>query len=228
MNDDLKIALPEGDPPDAALLSKITSQLGQSPSAVRPLPSNVVLWSISISIFAITSFVLAAVVGFKAFAALSGAEMAAYYSTVALFAILFARAVIERMIPGERRFVPTSILWSAALIVLAALMAVIFSDYGTAHFVASGIPCLRLGVVSALLSGLVGWRLFRKGYFVAPRETILLYGFFAGLVGVAVLALHCPIRNSLHFIVWHLGAMLVAGLTGLLLGSFLENKTNAD
>jgi len=107
-------------------------------------------------------------------------------------------------------------------------MAGLFSDHSTVRFVSQGIPCLRLGVISALVSGLLGWRLLQRGYLVSPRETIVLYGFFAGLVGVAVLALHCPIRNSLHVLVWHLGAMVLAGLLGLLLGWFIENHSYAD
>jgi len=228
MNDDLKFPLPESDPPDASLMAKISNQLAQSLPAVRPLPSNAVLLAISLGAFAVVSFALAAAVGFKAFASLSAAEMAAYYTTVAVFAVLFARAVIERMIPGEKHFIPPSILSVAAFVVLGVLMALLFSNYDTTRFVATGIPCIRLGVVSALISGLLGWRLFRKGYFVQPRETILLYGLFAGFLGIAVLALHCPVRNSLHFIVWHLGAMLLAGLAGLFLGRFLENRANAD
>jgi hypothetical protein len=102
-------------------------------------------------------------------------------------------------------------------------MSLIFSNYGTSNFVTSGIPCLRLGSISALISGVLGWRLLRRGYFVSPRETILLFSFFAGLVGVAVLALHCPIRNSLHFLVWHLGAMVLAGIAGWFLGGYIEN-----
>jgi len=228
MNNDLKIPLPESDPPDASLINKIASQLAQSSSVIRPLPSNGVLLAIGLGIFAVVSFALAAIVGFKAFASLSAVEMAAYYGTVAVFAILFARAVIERMIPGERHFIQSSILSTAAFVVLGVLMALLFSSYETTRFVATGIPCIRLGVISALVSGLLGWRFFQKGYFVKPRETVLLYGLFAGFLGIAVLALHCPVRNSLHFIVWHLGAMVLAGLAGLFLGRFLEIKTDAD
>jgi hypothetical protein len=79
-----------------------------------------------------------------------------------------------------------------------------------------------------LIGGLLGWRLLQRGYLVSPRETIVLYGFFAGLVGVAVLALHCPIRNSLHVLVWHLGALVLTGFVGLLMGKFIESRSYAD
>jgi hypothetical protein len=228
MSDDLNISIPQGDPPDAAMIKRIGAQLSASSRPIQPLPSNAVLWAISLGIFAMVSVVVASVVGFKAIVVLSRAEMAVYYGAVLLFAGLFARAVIERMIPGEKRVLQSSALGGAALLILGLLMASLFSDRSTEHFVASGIPCLRLGVISALIGGLLGWRLLQRGYLVSPRETIVLYGFFAGLVGVAVLALHCPIRNSLHVLVWHLGALVLTGFVGLLMGKFIESRSYAD
>lgn len=194
---------------------------------MRPLLSNAALFAIGFGLFAVISVVIAALVGFKAFASLSTGEMTVYYSTIGLLGALFCRAVIERMIPGTRRFIRSTALWPPALAVLVLLLCLIYGNFETWQFVHQGIPCLRLGCISALLSGLIGWRLFRRGYFVSPGETVLLYGFFAGLAGVAVLALHCPIRNSLHCLVWHLGAMLLAGLAGLILGRYLENQNDA-
>lgn len=228
MTDELNIPFPQGDPPDAATLARISAQLARSLKPIQPLPSNTFLCAISLCIFAAVSLTIASVVKFKAIPVLSGGEMAVYYGAVAIFAVLFARAVVERMIPGERRLLRSSLLWIVALGVLGLLMARLFSEHSTVGFVASGIPCLRLGVISALVSGLLGWRLFKRGYLVSPLETIILYGFFAGLVGVAVLALHCPIRNSMHFLVWHLGAMMLAGLVGLILGTFIENRSYVD
>ncbi len=223
MNDDLNISLPQGDPPDASMLHRISAQLAATSAPVRPLPSNTVLLTVSLAIFTAVSLLIAAVVHFFAFDSLSVGEMVVYYSTVSFFAVLFARAVVERMIPGAKRYLPSALLWGASLAVLGILMSVIFSDYTTERLVASGIPCLRLGSISALISGLLGWGLVRRGYFVSPRETILLYCFFAGLVGVAVLALHCPIRNSLHCVIFHLGALVLAGIVGLFLGKYFNN-----
>jgi hypothetical protein len=228
MNEDLDRLFPPGEPPNAAVIGRISAQLAVSAKPVRPLPSNAVLWAIGFGIFVPISCIVAALVGFKAIAVLSAGEMTLYYGLVLLFAGLFARAVTERMIPGEKRILRPSVLWIVSLTVLGLLMAGLFSDHSTLSFVSQGVPCLRLGIIGALVSGFLGWRLLRRGYLVSPCETMLLYGFFAGLVGVAILALHCPIRNSLHFLVWHLGAMVVAGLAGLLLGKFLEIRSYAD
>ena len=222
MNEDITRMLAEGDPPDTATLEKIAAQFSASAKPVRALPSNLALWAICFGIFAAFSLILAKAVRCKAIAVLSDGQMVAYYGILVLFAALFSRAIIERMIPGAKRVVPSFLLSIAALVALSLLVAVLFADRGTENFVSRGIPCLRLGVISALLSGFLGWRLLQRGYLVSPRETITLYGFFAGLLGVSVLALHCPILNSVHVLVWHLGAMLLAGLAGFLWGTYAD------
>jgi hypothetical protein len=222
MNDDITGMFAEGDPPDAATLEKIASQFSASAKPVRALPSNLALWSNSFGIFIALALIVASVVKLYAIAVLSDGQMIVYYGVLLLFGALFSRAVIERMIPGEKRLVSSAVLSIAALVVLGVLVAALFIDRSTENFVSHGIPCLRLGVISALISGFVGWRLLQRGCLVSPRETITLYGFFAGLVGVSVLALHCPILNSLHVLVWHLGAMVIAGLAGFFLGSYAD------
>jgi hypothetical protein len=222
MNDDIMRMLAEGDPPDAATLEKIAAQFSASAKPVRALPSNLTLWAISLGLFAALVSIVAKVVQFKAITVLSGGQMVAYYGVLLLLAALFSRAMIERMIPGAKRVVPSILLSIAALVALSLLASVLFADRGTENFVSRGIPCLRLGVMSALLSGFLGWWLLQRGYLVSPRETITLYGFFAGLVGVSVLALHCPIPNAPHVLVWHLGAMLLAGLAGFFLGKYAD------
>jgi len=222
MNDEITGMFVEGDPPDAATLEKIAARISASAKPVRALPSNLTLWAISFGIFIALALLVAKVVHFKAIGVLSDRQMGVYYGILLLFGALFSRAVIERMIPGAKRVVPSTVLSIAALVVLGILVAVLFADHSTENFVARGMPCLRLGVISALLSGFLGWRLLQRGYLVSPRETITLYGFFAGLVGVSVLALHCPILNSLHVLVWHVGAMVLAGLAGFFLGSYAD------
>jgi len=222
MNDDITRLLAESDPPDTATLEKIAAQFSASAKPVRALPSNLTLWAISFGIFIALALIVAKAVQFNAVAVLSHSQMVVYYGVLLLFGALFSRAVIERMIPGAKHFVPSGALSIAALVVLGLLVVVLFADRGTENFVSHGVPCLRLGVTGALISGFLGWRLLERGYLVSPRETITLYGFLSGLIGVSVLALHCPILNSLHVLVWHLGSMVLAGLAGFFFGSYAD------
>jgi hypothetical protein len=220
LNEDLGSPSPER-------METIASQFGAAFKAVRPLPSNAVLLTISLGIFLALSLIVASVTGLKAISVLSDGQMVLYYGALLLFAILYSRATIEQMIPGSKRVTSTYLLPVLAVCVLGLLLFVLFQNRSTENFVSQGLPCLKLGALTALLTGLLGWRLLYRGYLVAPREALTLYGFFAGLAGVAVLALHCPILNSLHILVWHIGAMLLAGIAGLLLGSIFENSSDA-
>jgi hypothetical protein len=201
-------------------IERLAAKFAAGAAPVKPLPSNIVLWAICLTTFVVLSFVIAVAVKLFAIQVLSGARMILYYGLVFLLAALFSRALVEQMIPGSVRLIRSSLLGILGISALILLIIVMFRNLGAAHFVAHGVPCLRLGVISALLSGWVGWKLLARGYLVSPRETITLYGLFAGLVGIAVLALHCPILNSLHILVWHLGAMLIAGLVGFIIARY--------
>jgi hypothetical protein len=226
--EDIAKFLPTDDPPNPALLEQISGRLSASLKPIRPLPSNGVLWAISIAIFAVLSLTVASLKGLFAVAALSVGEKTLYYGVIFLLAGLFARALIERMIPGAKHLIRPALLSILAPTLLGVLMFVLFQDRGIEAFVEHGKPCLVFGSFTALIGGLVGWPLLIRGYLVSPAETITVYGFFAGLLGIAALSLHCPIRNSLHFLVWHLGVILLAGLAGILLGVFWENRGYAD
>jgi hypothetical protein len=58
------------------------------------------------------------------------------------------------------------------------------------------------------------------------RGTAVLIGCFAGFAGVAVLSLHCPLQNSAHIIVWHLGAMALSALCGMTIGMVLQRRAS--
>lgn len=220
IDDDIKQLFPEGEPLAAAQIERLAAQFSASAATVKPLPSNTVLWSFALAIFAVISLVIAGIVKLFAIQVLGGWQMILYYGLVFLLAALFARAIVEQMIPGSVRLIRSSWLAALGMAALVLLIIVIFKNLGTVHFVTQGIPCLRLGVISAVVSGFIGWKLFQRGYLVSPLETNTLYGLFAGLVGIAVLALHCPILNSLHILVWHLGAMLIAGLMGFIIARY--------
>jgi hypothetical protein len=218
--DDINQLFTGGEPLATSVIENIRAQVVTSLAPVRPLPSNAVLWSIGLGVFALLSFVVAKVVGMFAIAVLSGRQMFVYYGVVLVLAGLFSRALVEQMIPGSKRFIHSSFLSLVALSALTLLALGIFKNLGTERFVSEGVPCLRLGVIGALLGGVAGWKLLQRGYLVSPRQTIALYGLFAGLVGVTALALHCPILNSMHVLVWHLSPMALAGLTGFFVGRY--------
>lgn len=186
---------------------------------VRPLPSDRTLIAIFLTLFTAFSLIAAIPFGYIGFHALSIQQKFTYYLLISLFAILFAVTTSQQMIPGSKRTVDSSWLIVAALLSLALVSVALFPNFGLDRFVSHGIPCLRLGTICAILSGSFFWFVLRKGFSTSPVEAATSAGFFGGLAGVAVLALDCPIQNSVHIIVWHLGAMVLGGLGGAVLGT---------
>ncbi len=212
------LSLPEIQP-DRERVRQIQRLITASLKPVRPLPSDRTLIAIFLSLFTAFSLVAAIPVGYIGFHALSIQQKFTYYLLISLLAILFAVTTSHQMIPGSKRTVHSRWLIAGALLSLALVSVVLFPNFDLDRFVGLGIPCLRLGTICAILSGSLFWFVLRKGFSTSPGETGTSAGFFAGLTGVAVLALHCPIQNSAHIIVWHLGAMVLGGVGGAILGT---------
>ena len=204
--------------PNPKRLEEMRAAFAQPNLPVRPLPSNKVMVSIALLGFAILCILIAWPVGFFGFQTFSVAQKLGYYGIVLVFAALFSVTAVEHMIPGAKRHLRSWALIGCSLAALVAVSPLILPEHSLNQFVKFGIPCLRLGLVSAVLSGVLGFWATRKGLFTSPFESAVLLGFFAGLTGVGVLALHCPIQNWVHMVTWHLGAMLIAGIGGALLG----------
>jgi hypothetical protein len=209
---------------DTARISEIQRLISALLKPVRPLPSDRTLSGQFLLLFSVFSLVAAIPVGYNGFHVLNPVQRVAYYGLIVLYAVWFSLITVRQMIPGSKRKSRPDWTIAAALVSLALLSVVLFYNFDLSRFVVLGVPCLRLGSICALVSGGLFFLLLKRGFFTSPVAASTTMGFFAGLSGVAVLALHCPIQNSAHIIVWHLGAMVVAGLAGALAGT-LRRRT---
>ncbi len=212
------LTLPEV-PLDQERVDRIQKVIAASLTRVRPLPSDwTLVWSL-LALFIAFSLIAAIPVGYNGFHVLDAYRRSAYYGLILLCAAFLAITAVQEMIPGSQRKITPRWTIVAAMLSLALLAWLLFQNFNLDRFVPLGIPCLRLGVICAVISGALFWLIVRKGFFSSPVAAWAAVGFFAGLAGVAVLALHCPIQNSAHIIVWHLGAMAVGGVGGALVGT---------
>jgi hypothetical protein len=156
--------------------------------------------------------------GFGGFAKLSAASAAIEYSVVGLLALVLSGAAIEAMIPGSRRTLPPVVGVLAAILLLSVTASLLFPDFVLRDFVRQGIPCLRLGVLCAIPAAGLTWVMMRRGFVVDTLSAAVAGGALSGLLGVGVLALHCPILNASHIIAWHVGVIAVTSVVGALLG----------
>ena len=203
---------------DRERIDQLQALITTSLTPVRPLPSNRMLISSLLAVFAVFSLIAAIPVGYFGFHVLNTAQKFAYYTVILLCAMWFSVAMVHEMIPGSKETASPGVRILTGMLSLALVPMGLFHNFDLHRFVPLGIPCLRLGLICAVVSGALFWFVLRKGFFTSPAAAGATAGCFAGLAGVAVLALHCPILNSAHIIIWHLGAMVVAVFGGVLVG----------
>jgi hypothetical protein len=203
---------------DPQALQRVEATLLPSLRPVRPLPSDTVLIFSLFALFIGFSILAALPVGLGGLHTLSLQQKVLDYSAIALCALCLAYVVVKYMIPGSRKRFGAAAGILFTVLFLFLLTTILFPDMKTDHFVGHGIYCLRFGCLCAAGAGLLTWLVVRRGLSTSPVAAGATCGFFAGLTGVAVLALHCPVLEAPHILVWHFGAMMLAGLSGALIG----------
>lgn len=212
--------------PNPEQLSRIRQTLLKGMESVRPLPSDGTLIVVVFACLVLFSIAATVPFGFLAVQSFTGSQKLLLYLTIAGCAAFCSAAVVGQMIPGSSRNWQPWIPILCSVITLAAVTLAIFGDFGLARFVHRGIPCLRLGMVIAVLAFGLVCGFLRKGLVTSWLRAGAIGGGLAGLAGVSVLALHCPIQNAPHVLVWHLSVIVASGLGGLLFGS-IRNRLAA-
>jgi hypothetical protein len=206
--------------PDSARLAAIRKTFAESAAPVRPLPSNAVIMAFCLGVFIALGVILAAPIGFAGLANMSAGARWMDYSVLLLLALALAGVIVEQMIPGSRHTMRP--VWGIvlAIVLLSLTSLVLFPDFDTNRFVPRGMPCLRYGLLSSIPAAGLTWILMRRGYIVDPLAGAISGGAFSGLLGAAVLALHCSIFNAAHILVWHVGVIAVTSAAGACIGFF--------
>ena len=189
---------------------------------VRPLaPARFFLFACAII------FLLVVAIGVRP-SAMTGWDALSLWQRVALFAMLTASAIllavsmVAQMAPGSKyplapRAVPISTL-AALLIALAAS----FHAQAEQDFVASGLMCMKSGLVYAIPAAFLFWLLVRKGAILYPKLIGAMAGGLAGLIGLSVLEINCSNLNVFHILIWHWGVVVISSAAGTLLGAAVE------
>lgn len=209
-----------GAAPDPKRLAEVRKAFVESAAPVRPLPSNGAMMAVCLGVFILLGVALAMPVGFYGFAKMSMAARWMEYPVVLLVALVLAGGVVEQMIPGSRRTLRP--VWGIvfAIVLLSLTAVLLFPNFDTTRFVPRGIGCLRYGLLSSIPAAGLTWILMRRGFITDAVGGAISGGAFAGFLGAAVLALHCPIFNVPHIVVWHAGVIAVTSIVGACVGFF--------
>jgi hypothetical protein len=209
------------DRPDPARIASIQREIVSRWRPVKPIASGATLLLALLLLFFAFSIGAPALIGFLSLHRLTPWRMAIYYSGLALCATAAAVVVVQFMVPGAKtRLNPryTTLLIGIAMVGAVLLL---FPNFSTAFF-ATGIACFCTGSIAAAVAALLFATVLRRTFPSTPVAASAAIGFFAGLCGVSVLALHCGYLNTPHILVWHFGVLVVATLGGVFVGYLAE------
>jgi hypothetical protein len=206
------------------LLTRISGAILPGLRPVRPIPPAWFIVAGLLLLCAAVGIAGASIFGMYGIRKLSAGESASIFAVVGLFAWLAASQSAAEMVPGSRRMVNPNVLVPAGCVALIAVFASLFGGYAMDGFVRQGVPCLRAGLLFALPAGGGTWLILRRGFAVEATAAGLAAGTLAGLAGVVMLELHCPILHAIHVMAWHVAVVPVSAAAGALLARRLTSR----
>ena len=223
MDEILRRAGGKGSELSPELLERIGRSMGPV-TAVRPLAAPWVLAGGLVLACVAIAAAVAAGLGMYGIQRLGGVERAVIFPVLGGLLWLSAAVAVSHSIPGSRRRVGPAALVAGGTLVLLAVFAILFHDYGTVRFVPGGVACLRAGLITAIPAGAAIWLILRKGFAVNPAAAGLVAGALAGLTGATMLELHCPNFEVLHVMLWHTAVVPIAGGAGAWIARRVSGK----
>ena len=212
---------------DSAAFARAKASLPPTFGPVRPMRSAWFYVSLLVAVFAAVALCGAWAFGVRGLPVLSFVRRAVVFPVVLAGAWIAAVASFREMRPaGGTRGGPIA-LAIGTLAPLAAF-ALLFQNYSFQNFVPEGVRCLLAGLACAIPAALLIFLLLRRGFILDYRAAGLAAGTLAGLAGLGMLELHCPILKAPHIMFWHVAVVLVSGLVGWLAGWMAENLPSRD
>jgi len=208
-----------------ALLNRIASSMGGSLAPVSPLPSTWALESGLIAAAIAIAMAGAAKAGFVGILKLNFVERMIVFPALGILIFLAASAWVSENIPGSKRRLAPGALLGVATLGILAVFGVLFRNYETHRFLSSGLICLRVGLLHAIPTALLGWLILRRGYVVNAVASGLVAGILGGLAVVKMLKLHCPNFQALHVLIWHTAVIPVSAAAGAFLAWMFAERS---
>jgi hypothetical protein len=211
------------DLPSLDRLLEIKAQLRSNLKPVKPLPHAGLFSASFLLVSALIVAVGAAYLGTAGWLALDPFRKIAVFLTLGLdlagIAILMAR---ENM-PGSRVLLPPGLAVATVLGTPAVIFATLFNFHQERSFMATGLVCLRIGLVCALPVGVICWLILRRGLVLNRAAAGALTGLLAGLSALTLLEIFCPNPDKYHILVWHIGVAVLAMMGGAATGWILDS-----
>ena len=154
----------------------------------------------------------AAALGGAAFLRLGPRSDAPWWELAPLLAASIAGIwlALRSAIPGR---VPAPQLWLPVLLAPIAFAAIALAVHGLGGDIGP-VACLECGIGVSVVPALLVAGFVARAFPTSPTLSGTLAGTSAGLLGIALLQLHCPMTTGPHLLVMHDGVALIAAALG--------------
>ena len=200
---------------------KITDQMIETLSPVRPIPSRGLLALGFLTIFGVVSAAMIAYVGLQGAAAMTTLQLAGLLSAILVAAALVAIGLSGEMTPGERRFLPPALQSGLVLALVLLAGALMFPWEISAGWLGGSWRCFAEGFAFSIPAAVLAVTLLGRGVVLSWPIVGAGAGLLAGLVGATVLHFGCTMHSAPHITVGHLSLPVVGALLGAALGRAL-------
>ena len=207
--------------PDSAAIARAQASLPDSIGPVRPIRSPWLFVSLFVVAFAAIALCGAWTFGVRGLPVLSIVRRAVIFPVVLAGAGIAAIASAREMRPaGGTRI--SSLAMAIGVLAPLAAFALLFQDYNFQNFVPEGVRCLLAGLACAIPAALLIFLLLRRGFILDYRAAGLAAGTLAGLAGIGMLELHCPILKAPHIMFWHVAVVWISGIGSWVVGWIVQ------
>jgi hypothetical protein len=213
--------------PNPAAIARAKAALTEGLEPVRPLAPPWVFTLVFLVAFAAVAVLSAWLLGFGGLRVLSGLQRVVVFPVLVASAAMAAIAAVREMRPAGGARIGSFALAVSTLAMLGTF-ALLLRDYNTQNFVAEGVRCLVAGVACAIPAAAVIYWFLRRGFVLDWLAEGLAAGTLAGLAGIAMLEMHCPILKAPHVMFWHLLVVPACGMGGLLIGVVARSVQRRD
>jgi hypothetical protein len=207
-------------PLSADRLTRIEALVAADLKPVRPLaPAGVYLAAFAAIVIAgcLASWLYFS--GQSGWEALSNLQKLLVFVPLCAIAALLIFSGVRQMTPAARYTRTTALCGGGVFLLLLGLMALILQPVHESAFVRAGLICLRNGMTFAIPVAFLFALVLLRGALLSPALAGATAGGLAGLVGMAVLEIHCPNLNLYHILVWHVSVVLICVIAGAVFSS---------
>jgi len=149
--------------PSESLLRRIQTGILEDLRPIRPLaPSPILLFGCAIIFLSIMA-VGVLLLGLNGWDALSLVQRIVVFVTLPTSAVLLAVSMVRQMAPGSKHIFAPAVPLVTILAVLMMVIAATFRSQQESAFLASGVMCMKNGLIYSMSAGFLLWLIVRRG-----------------------------------------------------------------